>query len=186
MKYVRRTIAGAAALLLVFLAIGFLLPARWTVERSVDVPAAPADVFPYLNTVALWEAWTPWGEIEASPVGPAAGVGAGREWDDRQYGRGSFFLTDSEPPRSISYRVRIEDGSATIRGRIRLVPMEGGTRIVWTEEGDFGRNPVLGWTALFVGEDQGRVLEESLRRLRDVVRAGPESGATDADAERST
>ncbi len=182
MRHVKRIVGAAAVLLVLFLVVGYLLPGRWSVERSHRIAAEPAEIFPYLNTVALWDAWTPWAEVEAEPVGPPAGVGAGREWNDPRYGQGSFRITGSDPDREVRYRVSVEEGSAVIRGRIRLDPEPQGTVVRWTEEGDFGGNPLLGWTALFVGDDQGRALEESLRRLDEALGNARDDGG-DGSAE---
>jgi hypothetical protein len=59
----------------------------------------------------------------------------------------------------------VEDGSVRVEGRIGLAPVAGGTRIRWSEKGDFGWNPLLGWTALGVEERQGRAIERALEGL---------------------
>ena len=50
------------------LLIGLVLPGTWEVERSLDMPAAPEDVFAYVNDVSLWETWTHWPDADAERV----------------------------------------------------------------------------------------------------------------------
>lgn len=168
----RRVFAVLGGGLILFLAIGFLLPGNWSVERSLVVDAAPDSVHRILRRPRAWRAWMPWPETGATFEGPAAGPGAAFSWDDRTYGRGRFTVVASDPPRSLRYEVSVEDGSVDVEGRIRLEPADGGTRIRWSESGNFGWNPLLGWTALTVEERQGRALEQALGALKGVVEDG--------------
>jgi len=165
-KHLRRIFGLAALVLIAFVAVGILLPGRWSVERSVTVQVPRDSAFAALRRVDRWRSWMPWPEgVEA--LGEAeTGAGAGFRWDDPRYGSGRFALTGAEPPRLLAYEVTLEGGAARIRGRIGLDRVEHGTRVTWSESGEFGRNPILGYTALFMEERQGTQLEGVLERLR--------------------
>lgn len=156
-----------------FLVIGLLLPGRWQVQRSHLLAAPPEEIFPWLDSPARWAAWVPWPEAGASFAGPPEGVGASRSWADPEWGEGTFTLTRVEPPSRVEYRVEVEEGRMTTLGTILLVPQDGGTRVEWQEEGDFGWNPLMGWVARFMDRLQGRELERSLVRLDALVRGEP-------------
>jgi len=83
---------------------------------------------------------------------------------------------------SVAYEVDIEGGSLTIRGRLTLEPEGDGTRIRWVEEGDFGWNPLLGFTARGMASSQGEAMKASLARLAEAVIGStsepPEAGPT--------
>lgn len=160
---------GGALLLLLFLGIGFALPGTWEVTRSHAVAAPPAAIFPHLDSPARWEGWVPWPEAGARFDGPASGVGASRSWDDPEWGDGTFTVTAVEPERSVEYTVAVEEGRMRTEGRIVLTPEAGGTRVDWTERGDFGWNPLMGWVARYMDRLQGRELERSLVRLDGLV-----------------
>lgn len=164
---------GALGLvLLALLAVGFLLPSTWTASRERWIEASPTDVFPHLDAAAAWAGWTPSPETGVDLFGPPRGEGSGRRWDDPRYGQGEFVITHSEPPRELRYQVEVEDGAIRIRGALELQAERHGTRIHWTEEGDFGRNPLLGYLARRMGELQGAQLEASLAALARTVTEG--------------
>lgn len=173
---------GGALLLLVFLVTGLLLPGTWEVSRSHQVAAPPEAVFPYLDSPARWETWVPWPETGAAFQGPAEGVGASRSWDDPEWGDGTFTLTAVEPSRLVAYTVEVEEGRMRTDGRLVLTPVQGGTLVEWTERGDFGWNPLMGWVARFMDHLQGRELERSLDRLDGVVTGTLSSSGVAAEA----
>ncbi len=147
--------------------IGLILPGTWAVERSLEMPAAPEQVFAYVNDVARWDAWTDWPEAAAERFGPPAGVGAGRRWNDAEFGDGVFTIVESVAGERVRYRVEVEDGSMITEGTIALDGLAEGTRVTWRESGDFGWNPILGYVARAMDRLQGRELEMGLERLRD-------------------
>ncbi len=160
------------ALLIGFLVIGFLMPAEWEAEYAAEIEASPERVFAHLASAAAWEEWTPSPDSGVEVFGPEEGEGSGRRWDDTGYGQGEFVITRSDPPRMLEYRVEVEGGSIVIEGRMTLEAVGSGTRVHWTESGDFGRNPLLGYMAGQMGELQGAQLEASLASLRRLVEAG--------------
>jgi hypothetical protein len=176
-RLLSRLLAFFAAVLALFLLVGVLLPGTWEAERSLTIPAPPDAIFPFVNTITGWERWTPWPEPGREVSGPAAGVGAKRSWDDPDYGSGSFTITASAPPRAMEYIVEVEGGSITVRGWITLESLGDETRVIWREEGDFGRNPLLGYAARSMGESQGRQFEQGLERLRALLVEGEEPSA---------
>ena len=147
--------------------IGLILPGSWAVERSLEMPAAPEQVFAYVNDVARWDVWTDWPEAAAERFGPPAGVGAGRSWNDPEFGDGVFTIVESIAGERVRYRVEVEDGSMITEGTIALNRLSDGTRVTWRESGDFGWNPILGYVARAMDRLQGRELEMGLERLRD-------------------
>lgn len=154
-----------------FLVVGLLLSKQWSAERSVRIQAPPETVFIHVDSLALWDEWTVWGDVESRFDGPGRGKGARRAWDDPRYGEGTFTVVESDPPSSLRYEVVVEGGALKIRGSLRLAPEDGGTRVTWREEGTFGRNPLLGYVARSMARSQAAEMERSLARLEDVVAA---------------
>jgi hypothetical protein len=157
-----------------FLGVGFLLAQPWTAEREIAIGAQPDQVFPYLDSLALWDEWTVWGDVASEFSGPGRGAGARRSWDDPQYGEGVFEIVESQAPRALRYEVLVEEGALRIHGRLVLEPDDSGrgTRLHWSEEGDFGRNPLLGWVAGSMGRSQSQELDRSLARLKTLIETG--------------
>jgi hypothetical protein len=78
-------------------------------------------------------------------------------------------VLSSDPPRSLTYRVSVEEGDLVIHGTLTLGEQDGGTRLLWVEEGDFGWNPLLGYAARGMADSQARAMEESLNALRALL-----------------
>lgn len=173
MRILARVLIGLAGLLALVLVVGLLLPGRWTARASSVIPAPPEAVFPYLDTPDRWDLWTSWSEVESVLHGPRSGPGAERRWSDEAYGEGALRIEESDPPRAVSYRVLVEGGSLEIHGTLRLESVAGGTRVTWVEEGDFGWNPLMGFVARSMSEDQGEEMRRSLERLERVVEGRP-------------
>ena len=164
-----KVLTAAIGLLVLGVAVGFLLPGRWEVERSAVLPAPPAEVFPWLDDPRRWDRWAPLGDVRATFSGPARGTGATRTWDDPEIGDGAFTIRSSVPDREIAYRVDVQDGRMVTEGTLRLEPEGSGTRVVWHERGDFGPNPLLGYVAGAMDRTQGAQMEAALARLAGLL-----------------
>jgi hypothetical protein len=66
---------------------------------------------------------------------------------------------------------------------VRLSPEGPGTRIAWREEGDFGRNPLMGYWARFMERAQGTELEKALDRLDALAGEAPAEASADPSPE---
>ncbi|HKJ01612.1 MAG TPA: SRPBCC family protein, partial [Longimicrobiales bacterium] len=157
-----RILAGGALVLGLFLAVGFLLPGTWSAERTTTLHAPPETVFPLVDAPRAWRRWTAWPDSGLVAQGPDRGAGARLVWDDPELGDGSFEIVAVEPLRSVRYEVRVQGGGMHTDGTFLLEPEGAGTRVTWREEGDFGRNPLMGYWARFMARAQGRELEKAL------------------------
>ncbi len=160
-----KVFGGIATVLVTLMLIGFLLPGAWSAEASIRIEAAPTEVFPFLNDLSRWDGWTNWGDIESELSDPPRNVGASRSWDDPNFGSGSVTITSSVAPTLVRYEVEVE-GGASVSGELRIEAVEGASRVTWREEGDLGRNPLMGYVARSMPESQGAQLAEGLEKLR--------------------
>ncbi|MDH3222219.1 MAG: SRPBCC family protein [Gemmatimonadota bacterium] len=159
-----RILAALTGLLVLFIAVGIALPRSVEVTRSIDVPATPDEVFPYLDDLEAWTEWTLWGDVESHIEASSRGTGATRVWDDPNIGSGRLTLTGVEPTTSVAYRAEVK-GGLTFVGTLALRPRGSGVTVIWTESASWGLNPLMGWTGLTLEGAQGRQLEQSLARL---------------------
>ena len=160
-----KVFGGIGTVLVALLLIGFILPGTWSAEASIQIEAAPAEVFPYLNDLSRWDTWTNWGDIESELSDPPRSVGASRSWDDPNFGTGSVTITSSSAPTLVRYEVEVE-GRASVNGELRIEALGGMSRVTWREEGDLGRNPLMGYVARNMSKSQGTQLAEGLEKLR--------------------
>ena len=160
-----KVFGGIGTVLVTLMVIGFVLPGTWSAEASIRIEAAPTEVFPLLNDLSRWDAWTNWGELDSELSDPSRGVGASRSWEDPNLGSGSVTITGSGPPTFVRYEVEV-GGGASVGGELRIEALEGASRVTWREEGDFGRNPLMGYVARGMAKAQGAQLAEGLEKLR--------------------
>ncbi len=156
---------GIATVLVAVMLIGLALPGTWSAEASIQIEATPTEVFPFLNDLSRWDTWTNWGDIESALSDPPRSVGASRSWDDPNFGSGSVTITSSSAPTLVRYEVEVE-GGASVSGELRIEAVGGASLVTWREEGDLGRNPLMGYMARSMPESQGAQLAEGLEKLR--------------------
>jgi len=169
MRRLTKIFGAIGGILVAFMAVGFLLPHTWSAEAHLEIPADRDVVFPFLVDLGRWDEWTQWGEVESTLSSPSSGPGAVRSWDDAQYGSGSVTITESRPSALVRYRVTVGE-AAEIVGELKLTASAAGSLVTWREEGDFGRNPLMGYVARGMSDSQGRQLTDGLERLKKVVR----------------
>lgn len=162
-------LGGGAALLLVVLAVGFLLPADWEASASTRLDAPADTVFALLDAPEGWRAWTTWPDSGIVREGPERGAGAAMSWNDAELGRGRFTIAEAVPGERVSYTVEVGDGAMRTAGTLVLAEDDSGVVVSWEERGDLGRNPLMGYWALFMDEAQTAELQKSLDRLGAVV-----------------
>ncbi len=71
----------------------------------------------------------------------------------------------STAARLVRYEVEVE-GGASVSGELTIEALGGVSRVTWREEGDLGRNPLMGYVARNMSESQGEQLAEGLEKLR--------------------
>jgi hypothetical protein len=178
MNSVLKKVLFAVLLLpILLILVSLFLPATYRVERSLAINAAPEIIFPYLNELRRWPEWTAWNtNREPSLVyiqaGPPSGVGAVQSWTARS-GNGSIKLTESDPDRGIGYELNFNEGRFISTGRIDLVPVTNGTRVVWSNYGNFGRNPVGRYLGLLMDKWMGNDFETGLQNLKAKTQRQP-------------
>lgn len=150
MKRIRRWFVGTAlglgALLAIVLGVGWFVPVEHsaTAERLISAPQE-----------AVWRAMTEIAEMPAwrssvDRVEPAAGVGGRRAWREiGSTGVMTLEVTESTPP--ARFVTRIADEGLPFGGTwtYELTPVDGGTRVRITEDGEI-YSPLFRFVARFV------------------------------------
>lgn len=172
MKLGAKIFGALSGVLLLYLLLGLLLPGTWEAEVDTVLTVPPSTVFPFVNRMDRLVLWNHMPESGSEFLGPTQGVGAGLHWDDPQYGEGRVQILRSEADALVEYEVLVEGGSLRIHGVFSLSPEGGGTRLHWSERGDFGWNPLMGYAARGMAAAQGEAMRSSLEALRTRVGEG--------------
>lgn len=154
-----------AALLILLLALGFLLPSTWSAEFSLEVQTEAEVIFPYLHDLEKWDEWTVWKDVDSDITEPSYGNGARRYWDDEDFGSGQILIVQSDPPQMVQYMVTLDSG-AQVSGTFLLTKLQESTLITWIEKGDLGANPLMGYLARGIGKSQTAQMKLGLERLK--------------------
>jgi uncharacterized protein YndB with AHSA1/START domain len=173
MRVLIRIIVGLGLSLAILLGIGFLLPRQYTVERSIEIAAPPARIFPLLEDPRAWTKWTVWQQrdpqMKLSYRGPEKGQGAGWSWDSKTEGKGSMEFTRVEAPRLLEYRLTFPEFNMSSIGRLELTPAGSNTKVTWTNAGDLGGNPIRRYFGLVMDSMVGKDFRGGLENLKAVV-----------------
>jgi hypothetical protein len=109
--------------------------------------------------------------MERAYQGSEKGAGAKMTWKGNQVGKGSVLITKGEPAKGITYDLEFEDGKYRSGGELRFEPVGSDTRVVWTNDGDAGWNPMTRVFNLFMDRLIGPDFQKGLDKLKTLAEA---------------
>ncbi len=174
MRFIRNILFGLVIIIVVFLAGAYVLPSKVSVSRDIVINAPAAKVFPHVNDLRKFQAWSPWGSLdsEIKLVFSGAEVGKGQivAWTskDPSVGSGSQEITESEINRHVTTKLDFgEMGNAIAAWDLAA---EGtGTKLTWSFQTDLGTNPMMRWMGLMFDNWIGKDYEKGLKVLKEIV-----------------
>jgi len=167
-------------------------PSHFQVSRSAHIKAAPAAVFPHVNNLREWDAWSPWAKLDPaakfSHEGPEEGSGAICRWEGNQeVGVGSMTIVESEPAERVAINLEFVKPMAGVSlVEFTFVPENDGTVVTWTMSGHNSfMAKVMG---LFFDCEKmvGGMFEKGLAQMKAVVEASPVKAPQAAPATQAT
>jgi hypothetical protein len=171
MKTLKRVALVVLGLLVLLALIGLTLPRSYRVERSVLIQAKPTAIFPHVNELKRWPDWTAWNQARYTDMrvnfeGPDTGVGAVYKWEGDSSGIGSLRITKSDPAQGVWYDLDFDNGKHLSQGSILFEAEGDATRVVWSNDGDLGLNPVNRWFGLLMDKMMGPDFATGLENLK--------------------
>ena len=176
-------LGGIAVLLCTLLVVGFFLPTSWSATAETRLDATPGEVLLFMDSPEGWLLWTAWPDSTAR-TGPQRGAGSAIVWADPELGAGTFHI-DGVSERGVTYSVEVAGaGDVVMRtsGTVGLTPDGAATVIAWREEGDLGRNPLMGFWAMAMERAQSREMAKSLNQRASAVAETDRASADDEDS----
>ena len=172
MKILLKILGGLAIVVLLLLVVSFFLPRQYRVERSLVIKAEPAAILAPCADLREWKSWGVWyqrdPELKTTYSEQATGVGSWVSWESKQEGNGKMTISEITPTK-ITYLLEFPDFDMKSTGVMELVPAEGGYRLVWSDEGDLGMNPINRWFGLMLDKFIGQDFETGLANLKALV-----------------
>jgi hypothetical protein len=170
-------LGSLAAVALLIVTLGAILPSSWFVERSILINAPPAAVHAVVQDLDHWEDWAQWDQhgVRVSERGQVtSGSGASLRFSAAEAGAsGSVRIVQSDPARGVTFAIELDQGRAS-QATLSYTPRLATTEVTWRDQGELP--PIIG--ALMRDLVQTRLaghMEVGLRRLKDLVERGPSS-----------
>ena len=162
------------ALSMLFFVAG-MLPDDFRYSRSAQMAARPEDVFLHVNTLRLWNAWSPWARLDLNAKttfeGPESGVGSIMRWDgNKKVGKGSMEITESSVGQRIRFKLVFEKPmQATNHAEFVFKTVEGKTEVTWSMWGKSSFTAKLIGLVMNCEKMVGKQFESGLANLKSVV-----------------
>lgn len=180
---------GIVALVIGAVVVGYLLPGRATVTRSIVIERPQATVFAVLNGYRHFARWSPWAQLDpamkTTVEGPITGVGARYAWSSEQgaVGSGSQEIVASGPPARIEVKLEFSGMDSNNLARYDVQPEANGTRVTWTLESEFGASVLGRWFGLMLDGMVGPDYERGLTQLKAHVETLPDADFADLEVQ---
>jgi hypothetical protein len=165
---------GFVVLVVLFVVVVSLRPSEFRVARSASMGAPPDVVFPHVNNLHNWEAWSPWAKLDPAAKttyeGPSSGVGAVFGWSgNNKIGEGRMTILESRPNDLVRFRLEFfRPFKGTNTAEFTFEPKGSQTLVTWTM---FGPNSFMGKAVgLFIDCEKmcGNQFEQGLAQLNSV------------------
>jgi hypothetical protein len=173
-------VIGLVIIVVLFAVIVALSPDGFRVTRSITIPASLVAIFPHVNDLHKWEAWSPWERMDPGMKktfeGPASGTGAGYSWTgNKKVGAGRMTIAESRENELVRINLEfLKPFKATSTAEFTFKPGEKQTKVTWST---FGKNNFMAkvfWLVVDVDKMMGDEFEKGLANLKTVCAAPPE------------
>lgn len=165
-----------AGLIVVLLLIGFVLPGKLEVAKSVSINAPASAVFEEINDLKRWETWQYWNTLDPTDMKIAygektVGTGASYSWDSPVLKTGTITLTESIPDKSVAITMDFDGNPAT--GIYALEPDDENTKLNLNFYSDAGMNPIGRWINVFMKGEIEKSFDYAGEKIKTIAEAKP-------------
>lgn len=170
MKILLKILGFLVLLVVLLIAIGFTLPSKFLVERSVVINAPAEKIYPFVADVKRWPEWQIWHErdpkmqVTTSPT--TNEIGSTSTWKSPSQGNGSAKLTKLEPSKRVEFELAFEGFDQPSLGVVLFEPAGGATKVRWQMSGDVGSSPINRWFCKFMDGLVGKDFDAGLAKLK--------------------
>lgn len=145
MQLFKKILLVAAIMVGIVAIIGWFLPEKISLERSLVMKAAPPVIYEQVNTLKNWEKWSPWFKMDTAQVITyntiPSGTGASYHWKGSKTMEGTITIVESKLPEQLVTRLEFEGEEHPATSTFRFTPEGTGTRVDWSFEATAGANP---------------------------------------------
>lgn len=168
---------GFGLALLLVVAVGFLLPSHYTIERVLVVEAAPAQIHELVGDLEQWPRWTPWLRDDPSLVVTQGDLSTGKDaqlaWENKT-GGGDLIFTRSQADWGVAFDLTLGKRKRLSACSIRYRVIQQGTEITWQLQGDAGMDILSRYFNLMLDPLMGPMLEDGLDQIKVLAEDSPQ------------
>jgi len=137
-----KILIGIAVVLIALCGIIAMQPDTYSVTRTVEIAAPPADVFALINDFHKWDGWSPWAKLDpnmkTTHSGAPAGAGASYYWiGNDDVGEGNMTIIDSRPNEKVQIKLAfLKPFESSAVNEFTITPAGAGSRVEWAMKGE--------------------------------------------------
>jgi effector-binding domain-containing protein len=181
---IKKILYGLLGLIIVLTIVGFFLPGKLELERSMVINAPAQYAFEEVDVLQNWNKWSYWNTLDpnmkVSYSEQPNGVGAYYSWESEQMGPGKLNITESVTNSSIKADLDfIENGTA--KAWYNFQPESEGTKVTMGFASELGMNPLNRWRGVFMKSVMNTAFEHNLTKLKEIAEAKPKFSVDIAD-----
>lgn len=159
-------------LAVLFVIGGFVLPADYTVSRSIVIDSDRSTIHTFVGDLDKWPEWSPWEKADSSiivyPGDSSSGLGANQTWKGDS-GSGSLVFTASSEDDGIKYDLVFDDRDKA-KASISYSGPEDSTTVTWSMQGSMENAMITGpYMAMSMDMIVGRLFSQGLEDLKEEV-----------------
>ncbi|TVR78437.1 MAG: hypothetical protein EA412_08345 [Chitinophagaceae bacterium] len=170
-KKTQNIILILASVVFLIYAIGFVISPTTEVEISGEVDAGHSEVYDLISNPSTWPKWSPITPSATSfrmrKEGPDQGVGAKIVYLYDQKEALTISITETRQGLMVRYDISSVQAPQISTGEIALEPVSGKTRIVWTHESNWGKNPIMKLMGKVMVSKQRNDMLKSLENMQN-------------------
>jgi hypothetical protein len=176
MRSIIELLIALAISALFFVGLGYLLPSKGRIERTIDVERPAVHVYDLVNSTrrfGAWEAWTMADkEAEISFNEALDGTGAKATWTstNKEVGNGSHEIIGGTPLTEVKYKVQLANRAGT--STIKIEPLTVGVKVKMDFETEF-HGLIDRYRGLYLDSEQGDKLNITLAGIKATLENAP-------------
>ena len=178
MRTLRYIVLALLFLLVVVVIVGFFLPAKVRLERSIEINRKAPVVFSVINSLNNFNKWSPWYNLDLNAnyvvTGPKSGVGSKIVWQgNAKVGKGSNEIIASQQNAFIKTKFFFGKNDQPAYSTLSLAEKDQKTTVTWAFENDFGYNVFYRYFGLVLEDMIAPDYEKGLSNLKTYVESLP-------------
>lgn len=178
----KKLLLGLLGLIVLLVLVGFLLPGKMELSRTVRVNAPAAYSFEEVNGLENWQKWSYWNNLDTSMTvtygEKRTGEGGSYSWKSEDMGEGKLIITESVPYSSIKADLDfMENGTA--KSWYTFEPVGDSTNVSMGFATDFGMNPIARWAGVIMMESEmNKAFDYNLQKIKEIAESKPKFGVS--------